>query len=343
MQGFMPDHRFIPAHHMPAALIDLLQDQGVDSHRLFRHTGLFPETLLRGDACLSPRDYLQLIHNARQLCPDPELPFRFGQRLFPGHYGAISALLGQASALRDCLRAFESYPALISPLLGVRVTESRDYLCVQWLDSCGAGSHWPFLVESAMAGLASVTQWLSGRSLPWQFQFSYRTPPWPEQYQVHLGNPLHFESCMDAMTLPRHFADIPWPRGAATGWQIARQQCDQQQQQLGFSHSLRHRLYLHLQQRVTAPPSLQDVATASGISPATLKRRLQQHDCHYQQLLDEVRLHQAVLWLQFDGMTPEQVCRQLNFSDSTNFRRAFKRWSGLTPSACHKMLQALGE
>ena len=61
----------------------------------------------------------------------------------------------------------------------------------------------------------------------------------------------------------------------------------------------------------------------------------------YQRLLDEVRLHQAILWIQFDGMTPDQVCRRLNFSDSTNFRRAFKRWSGLTPSACHKILQAL--
>lgn len=343
MNGYLPDSTFIPAHHMPAALIDLVQDQGIDTHRLFRHTGLFPDALMRGEARLSPLHYLQLIHNARQLCPDPELPFRFGQRLFPGHYGAISALLGQASNLQECLLGFEEHTALISPLVGMRMTLSQEYLCVQWLDSCGAGSHWPFLVESAMTGLASVTQWLSGRSLPWQFQFSYRCPPWPEQYQVHLGGPLHFERCMDAMLLPRGLVDIPWPGGAATGWQVARQQCHQQQQQLGFSHSLRQQLYRYLQTRVTAPPSLQEVAETLGTSTATLKRRLRQQDCHYQQLLDEVRLHQAILWLQFDGMTPEQVCRKLNFSDSTNFRRAFKRWSGLTPSACHKLLQALGE
>lgn len=341
MQGYLPDTAFIPAHHLPGALIDLVQDQGIDTHRLFRHTSLFPERVIQGDAVATPREFLQLIHNSRQLFPDPELPFRYGQRLLPGHYGPISALLGQAGCLRDCLVAFNDYPALISPLVGVRITLNDEYLCVQWLDSCGAGSHWPFLVESAMAGLASVSQWLSHRPLPWQFQFSYRCPPWPEQYQVHLGERLHFERCMDAMLLPRHYLDMPWPRGASTGWQAARQQCDQQIQQLGFAHSARQQLYRFLQQAITSPPTLQDVANHYGSSPATIKRRLKQQGCHYQRLLDEVRLHQAILWIQFDGMTPDQVCRRLNFSDSTNFRRAFKRWSGLTPAACHKILQAL--
>ena len=60
----------------------------------------------------------------------------------------------------------------------------------------------------------------------------------------------------------------------------------------------------------------------------------------YQQLLDEVRLHQAIHWLQFHGDSPEQICRRLNFSDPTNFRRSFKRWCGLTPSACRQSLLA---
>jgi len=34
------------------------------------------------------------------------------------------------------------------------------------------------------------------------------------------------------------------------------------------------------------------------------------------------------------------VARQLNFTDSTNFRRSFKRWSGLTPAACQRALAA---
>ncbi len=94
MAGYLCDQRFITAHHLPAVLIDLAQDQGEDLHRLLRHTGLFPEQLVRGQGRVSAHEYLQLIHNTRQRLTDPELAFRYGQRLFPGHYGAVSALLG---------------------------------------------------------------------------------------------------------------------------------------------------------------------------------------------------------------------------------------------------------
>ena len=73
-------------------------------------------------------------------------------------------------------------------------------------------------------------------------------------------------------------------------------------------------------------------------SPATLKRRLKDEGCHFQQLLDEVRLHQAIHWFQFEGYSTEQVAKGLNFNDNTNFRRSFKRWAGVTPAMCLKQL-----
>ncbi|MCG8392284.1 MAG: AraC family transcriptional regulator [Pseudomonadales bacterium] len=338
MAGYLSDQHFIAAHHLPAALIDLAQDQGEDLHRLLRHTGLFREQLIRGEARVSAREYLQLIHNTRQRLDDPELAFRYGQRLFPGHYGAVSSLLGNAGSLAQALSVFTDFPALISPLLASRLTLTDEYLCLQWLDSCGAGSQWRFLVEAAMTGVASVTRWLSGSPLPWRFQFSYPCPPWPEQYQVHLGEPLHFAAQMDAMILPRHYLDQPWPQRAPTAWLAARQECERQLSNSGAPYSFRHSLYRFLQSRPADPPSLQESADHMACSAATLKRRLAQQGCHYQQLLDEVRLHQAILWLQFHGYSTEQVSRQLNFSDTTNFRRSFKRWCGLTPAACQRIL-----
>ncbi len=340
MAGYLCDQRFITAHHLPAVLIDLAQDQGEDLHRLLRHTGLFPEQLVRGEGRVSAHEYLQLIHNTRQRLTDPELAFRYGQRLFPGHYGAVSALLGNAESLAEALSVFTDVPALISPLLACRLTVTDEYLCLQWLDSCGAKAQWRFLVEAAMSGVASLTRWLSGTPLPWRFQFSYPCPAWPEQYQVHLGEPLHFAAHMDAMILPRHYLKEPWPQGSPTAWLAARQQCEQLMDLVGSRYSFRHTLYQFLQTRLDQPPSLQESAAHMACSPATLKRRLSQQGCHYQQLLDEVRLHQAIHWLQFHGDSPEQICRRLNFSDPTNFRRSFKRWCGLTPSACRQSLLA---
>ncbi len=189
-----------------------------------------------------------------------------------------------------------------------------------------------------MTGLASVTRWLSNERLPWAFQFRHTQPSYLEQYQVHLGDTLYFDGHLDAMILPRHYLDSPWPGASAIAWQAAKQQCLPQLDPQAGGNSFRLYLYRQLQQQLTAPPSLQQLASHLRCSPATLKRRLSGQGCHYQQLLDEARLHQAIHWLQFHDYSTEQVAQQLNFTDSTNFRRSFKRWSGLTPAACQRAL-----
>ncbi|MGB1408003.1 AraC family transcriptional regulator [Alloalcanivorax venustensis] len=337
MKGYLADQPFIPAHHQPAELIDLIQDQGIDLNRLLRHTGLFHEQILSGEACFSPRTWLQLIHNARRLQPDPELSFRYGQRLFPGHYGSVSALLANAGNLGEALQVFRDFSRLILPLLGVRLTVTDKHVCLHWLPSTGYRSEHRFVVEAAMTALASVTRWLSETRLPWAFQFSYPQPGHPEHYEVYLGGPLHFDAHIDAMILPRQYLERPWPQASSTIRLPALRQC-QQQLEGGSGDSLRLCLYRHLQKNLADAPSLPRVADLLRCSPATLKRRLKDEGCHFQQLLDEVRLHQAIHWFQFEGYSTEQVAKGLNFNDNTNFRRSFKRWAGVTPAMCLKQL-----
>ncbi|WOA31083.1 AraC family transcriptional regulator [Alloalcanivorax xenomutans] len=336
--GYQRDDRFVPCHHHPALLLEMVREQGLDDHKALRHTGLFPDDLLDTSARLSPRQYLQLVHNIRRLHPDPELGFRYGQTLLPGHYGAISTLLGNAAHLDQALITLEDYQPLITPLLAPRIIRTGEYCCVQWLDSCGAGNEYRFLVESMMSALASVTRWLSGGPLPWTFQFSYPQPDYPEHYQVYLGAQLYFEAQMDAMLIPAHYLNQPWPRGSHTARAVSEQQCQEQQLALGCDTSLVHQLYLALIERIREPPSLDTAARELGLSPATLKRKLKHHGTHFQDLLDRARKHTALHLLQFYGYNSEQVARYLRFNDNTNFRRSFKRWTGLTPRACQQLV-----
>jgi len=66
------------AHYQPAVLIDLAIGRGVGAHRLMRGTRLFHEDILRGEACISPRQFLQLTANVRQLLDDDDTSFLFG-------------------------------------------------------------------------------------------------------------------------------------------------------------------------------------------------------------------------------------------------------------------------
>ena len=92
-------------------------------------------------------------------------------------------------------------------------------------------------------------------------------------------------------------------------------------------------LYEHLLARLGESPSLESSAQRFGVSPATLKRQLAQLGTHHQAQLDQVRAHAALYLLSLRGERSESVARQLGFHDKSNFRRSFKRWTGLTPGA----------
>ena len=69
------------------------------------------------------------------------------------------------------------------------------------------------------------------------------------------------------------------------------------------------------------------------VSPRTLQRKLQQEGKPYRQLLDEVRLEFACHHLRYRHISIDELAYLLGYSESSVFRRSFKRWTGRSPSA----------
>jgi AraC-like DNA-binding protein len=80
-------------------------------------------------------------------------------------------------------------------------------------------------------------------------------------------------------------------------------------------------------------PSLQDVAQRLHMSGRSLQRRLQQEGTTLQELLAGVRRDLAVRHLHDAQESIAEIAFLLGFSEVSTFHRAFKRWTGLTPSA----------
>jgi AraC-like DNA-binding protein len=336
--GYECDSRFIAAHHLPAVLIDLARSRGIDTHHLLRGCELFYDDIVTGQARISPSQFLRLIANAQRLLDAPDTSFLFGQRLWPGHYGAGSHLLEQADHLLQALEGLSSYRALLSPLLTPVLHLDEHHLHLYWRDSCGAAGLLPFLLEASMTAVVALARRQCNERLPWRFQFAYAEPGYVEQYWVHLGDALSFGRPSTVMSLPREYLLCPWPNGGATGARVARQACTEQLQAWGWKCSLLDALHDHLSAHIRQPLSLERVATAFATSPATLKRKLGKHGTHFQEQLDLVRRDLALYLYQVKGCSNEEVAQRLGFNDITNFRRSFKRWTGRVPSELGELL-----
>ncbi|MNN66685.1 hypothetical protein D3C81_1822760 [compost metagenome] len=61
------------------------------------------------------------------------------------------------------------------------------------------------------------------------------------------------------------------------------------------------------------------------MTPRTLRRRLQEQDLGYRQILAAVRT-ELEQHLELQGLSREQIAEQLGYADSTVYLRARKRW-----------------
>ena len=101
---------------------------------------------------------LRLFANACRLLHAADTSFLFGQRLWPGHYGASSALLEQADHLLHALELISAYRSLLSPLLTPVIHLDEHHLHLYWRDSCGADELTTFLLEASMTGIVALAE-----------------------------------------------------------------------------------------------------------------------------------------------------------------------------------------
>jgi AraC-like DNA-binding protein len=63
-----------------------------------------------------------------------------------------------------------------------------------------------------------------------------------------------------------------------------------------------------------------------------LKRRLAEQNTTFGDLLDEVRQRESLQLLLNADRSIEEIAARVGYSDPSNFRRAFQRWTGLSPT-----------
>ena len=76
-----------------------------------------------------------------------------------------------------------------------------------------------------------------------------------------------------------------------------------------------------------------NVVRKIGTTPRTLQRRLCEHQVDFKRLVEDTRQQLAVTYLRDPRHTLSEIAYLLGYSEVSAFNRAFKRWTGATPSS----------
>ncbi len=74
-----------------------------------------------------------------------------------------------------------------------------------------------------------------------------------------------------------------------------------------------------------------------------LQRKLQQEQSNFKDILSTTRRELANRYLQLSEVSIAEIAYLLAYNDSSSFQKAYKNWSGMTPSqyraSCNQRLQ----
>ena len=322
---------------MPAiylhTLAELLHTIGVDDQDLLLRVGLDPTRLNCPELRVSQAQASEFVTRAIIESGEPGLGILLAREMKLPLHGTLGTAVMSSRTLKDALDLVTRYLTLRAPHL--KVSRHRLEGKARYTVSCDVdmGPLQGFILDATLFGCVFMGAQLTGA--PVDGTRIIRRGPEPHyfpRFRQIIPVPVEYEAPEDALIIPESRLALPI---RFTDDQLAaasRAQCEEALQRLTEDACFASRVRRVIETSHPFPPKLARVAGTLFVSERTLKRRLQEEDASFQNLVDQVRLDRAGELLTSTGMNLSQIADALGYADAANFTRAFKRWTGISPS-----------
>jgi len=306
----------------------LLEDAGVDLSRKFVHDARFSSA--------HTRKFWALALTETGL---DDIGLQVANFVCPTTFHALGFSLWASGSLYDALVRMERFDVLLNDgcelnLLEERGEEGEHYRFIMQVKE---GDTQPLVcAEGVDYFLGAVTKLLrdmkSPDFAPVSVNLMRREPASPEPWLQHFQCPVNFAAADNSLVFRTGDLQELLPTGNP--------QLAVENDKLVAEYLTRHE-FQDIAMQVEAKllelmpcgvNKMEEVAEALQLSPRTLQYRLTQKQTSFKEVLDRTRQRLAKRYLQYSRKTFSEIAYSLAFSDPSHFNRAFKRWTGQTPT-----------
>ncbi len=314
------------------AIQPLLRDFGVDLNQLLAQSGLPADLFGNPDNLIPFRQGSRLLGMCVDLTGCAHLGLLIGRHTPLEALGAVAELTKAAPDVRSALNLLTRYLTLSDGGGLLRLGEDARFASYGYALYEPAVERTDVVYDIVLTSIWNVLRTLCGNHwLPHEIQFMRRRPPDTRPYRSFLRAPLRFDCEQAAVVFDKAWLDVPLPGADAQRLMSLEAQARASEAEATGDLPAQVRRVLR-RQLLSGGTSMHQVAAELAMHRRTLDRKLQPYGVSFQALGDEVRHEVARQLLSDTAMPITAIAQSLHFADASVFSRAFRRWSGVTPS-----------
>jgi len=331
-----------PDGTMLAALVqgnlDAARAFGLDADALQRAAGLSPQALADPDGRVPVARYVALWEAISADRRALDFGLWLGKSMTLPALGVVGYVMQHAPDVRAALTCLERFNGLLGDGVGPRISERGEHVVLHRVEPPRIAR---LLALSIAAPLGTVTLLRDiaglGPTDPVAVEVAFQHPPLPADTLAALDEvlacPLRFNQEATRLVLPRALLARPLVSPNQGLFAYLERHAEALQARVAGSASLASRVRELLSARIRqGEPEQAAIAQALAMSERTLQRRLQDEGVTFAVLLDDVRADLGRMYLADPKLAIFEVAFLLGYSEPSAFNRAFRRWTGTSPS-----------
>ncbi len=315
-------------------LVEAIESAGGDAGRILRAGGLDRSTLSKPDTFIACSDFAAVLEEAARATGDDCFGLHFGERYNPKNVGPLSYVVLNSPTIAAALRNAGRYMRVHNEAATTSfVVEGRFAYARHLLADLGDADPRQNNEYSMALGLSLIRLMVGSQWAAVEVQFAHPAPRQTSEHARIFRAPVSFDCATNALVMEREFVERQVPAADERLYPVLRRYLDQVLKEMPREGEVLASVRRTVGELLRdGDPTLPQVARKLEIGPRTLQRRLKEYGVEFKALVDDTRRRFSLSYLRDRKHTLTEIAYLLGYSEVSAFNRAFKRWTGSTPS-----------
>ncbi len=317
-------------------LYNILESYRIDPHPLFLEAGVNPELMKQSGMRYKLNNIKNLWQKASEVIDDPCFGLKAAELWHPSNFSALGYAMLASHSIRTALERMNRYYRVISDEKIMELNDTEDGLTLT-LVSNNSLHDIPDRNITLLAVILNICRINYAEQLaPISVTFTHPEPSCSAKFFEFFKCPVFFEDPANSLTLSLKSADEILPSSNPKLADLNDQVMIEYLAELDHNNLAQRVKATILDQLPSGNVTDDSVSRDLFMSARKLQRQLERAGTTFYTLLNETREDLAKKFLKDQNTSISEIAYLLGYSENSAFSRAFKRWTGVSPSQYRK-------